>query len=649
MSRSDLQALSPDDLAALANRGLVKRAQKEIDAGQLSAEWDESDDGTLVATWSDGVTCTLPGDKTVRDAECDCAALSICRHILRTVLAWQLKQGDDCDPADAEPWDPGEISDELIEEQVSKSVMAQAKRLWSQGVLAELLRTSKPSARFHLPGHTVRFPVQDDCRYVLCSCTDPAPCVHAVLAIKAFRLLPENDSSGIVSEGTLDAKVDPAPLDAAEASLVDALESGFANLGSAWRDRLRGIATECLGAGYSWPAQILDELIADFDRYTDRDAAFQPLTAVLLLGEFLVRKDAIQSGCAPVPQSFVRGLKSDRDAVFGSARFVGLGSNIQEGPRSTTVHTFLQDTASGHVVTLSRNFNEDPEAGLAPRDFDQLARTSAVRDASIGLLAAGQLVTQGGKRTATGRLIIGRARAAVNPQNFEWQHLKAPLLVEDYDELTKRLALLPPASFRPRQAASDFHVCPVSAINHSFFDPRSNCICAGLSDHRGAEMRLAHPWSERGRGGAESLLTAMNSGKKPMFVAGHIRSAGSSLMIRPTMFVFENKDASRTAVLPWLDPASESSKTPLKPGDQIDRWRYDIASTLLEELLLSGDRRLQARKWPGWQRSLEELEATGCHRMTQLLRNTQNPIYARQSMLSAFKLITLAMDCDSRE
>ena len=152
MTRPDLIALSADDLAALANRGLVKRAQKEIETTDLRADWIESDDGTISASLSDGAVCKLPGGKTVKEAQCSCGALELCRHILRTVLAWQKLRAAQSPEAESKPpesWDPGRISDALLESQVPKAVRDRAAVLWSQGVLAELLRSSKPSARFH--------------------------------------------------------------------------------------------------------------------------------------------------------------------------------------------------------------------------------------------------------------------------------------------------------------------------------------------------------------------------------------------------------------------------------------------------------------------------------------------------------------------
>jgi hypothetical protein len=250
MLRPDLTALTPDDLAALANRGLVKRAQRECQAGELTAQWDAGDDGTIRADWSDGVSCTLPGKGTVSDAQCTCGAIDLCRHVLRTVLAWQQRQaataGADGAPGAAAPerWDPGRIDDAALERQVAKAVLTRAASLWSQGVLAELLRSVKPSASFHCPGHTVRFPVPDDLRYAQCSCADPAPCVHAVLAVRAFRLLDAGASSGIVSAGPLDQPVPREALDAAESCVRDLLADGLASLGLPWRDRTRRVSSE---------------------------------------------------------------------------------------------------------------------------------------------------------------------------------------------------------------------------------------------------------------------------------------------------------------------------------------------------------------------------------------------------------------------
>ena len=651
MERPDLKALTADDLAALANRGLVKRAQREAESGELTAQWQESEDGTVRAEWSDGVTSTLPGGKTVKEAQCTCGALELCRHVLRTVLAWQQHQatasaGSEV-PAPA-PWDPGSIADALLESQVPKAVRDRAAVLWSQGVLGEGLRSAKPSMRFHSPGHTVRFPVPNDLRYAQCSCADPAPCVHAVLAVRAFRLLAPDLMSGIVSEGPLDMEVPAEPMAAAEECLSSLLENGFASVDTAWRDQVRRAAAGCLPASLLWPAQILEELAEAYDRYAARDAAFHPGHAAGLAGELLLRLDAIRSGCAPIPQAFIRGMKTDRDSDLGAARFIGLGGIAAEERRSSSVTVFLQDCDNGHVVTLIREFTENPESGTKRKAFHELARATAVKDASLGLLASGQLVTQGGRRKASGQLVIGRARAVVNPQSYAWEQLKAPVLVEDFGELGARLRLLPPASFRPRRAASDFHVCPVASAEGATFHVSTNSITAILADREGNKAVLSHPWTERGQAGAEALLAALRPPARPLFVAGLVRIMGSALIIRPTAVVFADESGARRALLPWLDnpPRTPTANVPpptYASTTHTNPFRYSAAAELASDLMLNGLRRTGHRQWQGWARAITETEERGYHRMAALIRDVQSSGAARPA-LQMLKLLTLAHD-----
>lgn len=636
MNRPDLIALTPDDLAALANRGLVKRAQKEVETADLTAQWTETDDGTITAIWSDGATCVLPGSKTLKEARCDCAALDMCRHLLRTVLAWQARQTVSEEKA-PEVWNPGRITDALIESQTTKTTRDRAKLLWSQGVLAEVLCAVKPSARFHSPGHTVRFPVPDDLRYAQCSCSDPAPCAHAIMAVQAFRLLPAEQNSGIVSEGPLDAPVERGPLDAAADCVRELLANGLATLSTAWRDRVRRIAAESL----PWPAQILEELADDFDLYTARDAGFSPEDMLLRCGELLLRSDAILAGCAPVPQAFIRGLKADRDSELGSARFIGLGANVLEGRGSTSVNVFLQEIDSGHTVNVTRDFKEPPEVVKKP--FHQLAQSPSVKDASLAALAAGQLVTQGGKRTAAGRLVIGRARAVVNPQNFAWEQLKAPLLAEDFAEITARLRLLPPACFRPRRAGGDFHVCPLQAVEGARFDSSSNAIIARLIDPVGNSALLFHPWSQRGATGADTLLAELQKGAKPLFVAGHVHATSGIVTYKPTAMVFAGEGNMRRCIQPWIATSTTTASIPsTTPKGFIQASRvFGAATELLSDLLLQGAGRLAQRVWPGWSSGTRQLETSGHHRMAGMLATIQQN---HDSVVSALKFWRLGVE-----
>ncbi|WP_232443509.1 hypothetical protein [Burkholderia ubonensis] len=85
--RDDLLELTSEALTALANAGFVKRAQKDVAAGAVPALVVDGD-GTVHASFDDGVRTSLPPGRTLRDAACNCTATGMCRHRVMLVLAY---------------------------------------------------------------------------------------------------------------------------------------------------------------------------------------------------------------------------------------------------------------------------------------------------------------------------------------------------------------------------------------------------------------------------------------------------------------------------------------------------------------------------------------------------------------------------------
>ncbi|PLW73934.1 hypothetical protein C0036_04600, partial [Streptomyces sp. DJ] len=75
--RTDLLALTPDTLAALANRGLVKRAVKELDAG-AGPDVSDDGDGTVRGRFPDGTEAVLPAGADLDAGSCTCGAPGLC-------------------------------------------------------------------------------------------------------------------------------------------------------------------------------------------------------------------------------------------------------------------------------------------------------------------------------------------------------------------------------------------------------------------------------------------------------------------------------------------------------------------------------------------------------------------------------------------
>jgi hypothetical protein len=273
----------------------------------------------------------------------------MCRHLVRSVFAYQ-KQAAARSPAAAtapQPWNPGDLTDDQLAKHFKPAALSRLQERFGQGLLVELVRGPKPSAYFHDQPCLIRFLVPGDPRYTHCDCAESAPCSHVPLAVWAFRRLEASAPARMIAT---EAQLLPIPadiLDEAEAALLAWTEVGLAGASAVWKDRLTQLEKRCRTAGLVWPAEILAELRQQFERYLSHDALFQPLRVPELIGEFLIRADAIRRPTGAVPQLFIRGAASDEPLEIGSARYIGLGCDAALRKRSVELAAiFKMQTAA---------------------------------------------------------------------------------------------------------------------------------------------------------------------------------------------------------------------------------------------------------------------------------------------------------------
>jgi hypothetical protein len=627
MSRADLLALSLDDLAALTNRGTVKRAQREVETNECTCELAESPEGDVMAKWSDGIECRIPAGVVLREGRCSCAAVGLCRHLIRTVLAYQqhtARQTPDQPAAPMEAWDPGAIPDEELAKHYRSAAFTKIREQFQQGLLVELVRSSKPSARFHLQACLVRFLVPGDIRYTHCDCAEPTPCSHVPLAVWAFRSLEPDRSAGILATGERAPAVPAALLDELESAVLDFCGHGVSGAASVWFSRLSRLEESCREADLVWPATILAELGEQQKRYAEHDALFAPERMADLIGELLTRLDAIRHDTGALPQLLIRGTRADRPVSLGSARFIGVGCGVRLKKRSVELTAYLQASDSGSMVAVCKEFADDPDPAKTPRTFGELAQASAAKGSSFATLGAGQLLIRGGKRTANYHLIPGRSDASVQPQAFAWEGLRPPVLVEEFAELDARLSALPPASLRPRRVAEDFHVCTVAGVEAVQFHGATQTVQAVLLDARGQRALLVHPYTSRGQVGAEALLARLSDPSKELrFVSGPVQRGAGGLLIQPVCLVWQD-GANRIALQPWIEQRPGATATDsqvsatTRASDPLADYLVNVQAGL-SELLVLGLRRsdpLVARRWHELQR---QGEAVGFTRLASCL------------------------------
>lgn len=604
-------ALNADDLAELTNRGTVKRAIRELDGAELKYTIDESPQ-QLIVTWSDGITCTFPGDGTLHDAVCSSGLQGISRHIVRSVFAYQRHHtaksvtptvacenspdatgdtdvsGDsqsnaprESDPGIAdgnlqppangsslstESWDPGKISDDDLERQFRKAAVTRARKTYAGGVLVELIRGPKPVARFLHESCTVRFPVPGDVRYATADCSPSQLGQWVSLAVWSFRQLAPDRLAGLLAIQLTDLDVPLDALQSVDAILCELIRDGVSGVPATWAGRAARLEQRLRACQLVWPAELLSAVQQEYERYRKHDARFDPLEVVHLTGELIARCRAIRANTGAVPQLLIRGTSSDRRMDVKGGRYVGIGMEIQPSRHQTSIHAFLQNIDSGNLVTISRSFAEpSPDSGDQPKSFADMSRTSLIRGVSLGFAASAQLLLKSGKQTPTGQLVLPRGPSSLtaNPQSYQWEQLlKAPLFVDSITQLRERFQSLPPSWLRPLRRTDNLHVLPVHRITDADFDIVRQQLIATIHDRAGDTAVLAHPYFSRGHDGFQQLHAVLSAHAEHVkFIAGHVRLTAGTVAISPVAVIVDLGDQT-VCINPWIRHPGYSPQGP---------------------------------------------------------------------------------------
>ncbi|MDB5338367.1 MAG: hypothetical protein JWN70_3986 [Planctomycetaceae bacterium] len=507
-------------------------------------------------------------------------------------------------------WDPGTISDEALIAQFRKPAILQARKRFEQGVLVELTRGTKPVAQFLNDGCTVRFLVPGDLRYISADCSDALLPTWVPLAVWAFRELPADRLAGLLCLQQVDLPIPQSVLESLDQHISELCREGLSGVADSWSQKLSRIEPALRTEGLVWLAELVVDLLHQYEMYRLHDALFDPRHVVQLMGELIARMRAIRSGTRAVPQPLIRGTRSDRATDIAGGRMIGVGLGVRPGKRHTTISAYLQDTDSGSVVAVEQTFADpDPASGSAPRPFADLAATVVVRGVSLANLATSQLLLKSGKRTPSGQLILPRTASnlTTHPQSYQWEQLKPPFSAECFSQLTARFETLPPSCLRPRRRTENLHVVAVQGVDEVDFNASHQRLTARLRDSQGEFAELIHPFHARAREGFNDLVEVLEQrGDQVRFVCGHVRVSGRSLQIQPISLILDDGQR-RVGIQPWLPHQIQATgNTAGLAEDELDA-KFSTKSPIeefvrrldeqLSDLLLTGLPRSHASTW----------------------------------------------------
>ena len=558
MGRPDLLALSDGTLAALANRGIVKRAVREVAEGKGPAV-TEAGDGTVTGTFADGTEVVLAPGATLERSRCSCPASGVCRHLVMTVIAFR----DQPAPAAWAPWSPAEFSDDDVEALVGSRVMAAARKTFRAGYRARVRRPSAddPVPTVELASCTVRFLVPRELGYARVDAARGAREDAVALAVWAFRVADEADAGAPVVDiavgggGAERLAAGGSGVEPVLGLLGDVLADGVANTGPALGPAVMAARAALDARNLRWPVDALDDLAGQIEAYRVRSARYRAEDVAALLAEIVARHRCVAGGGASLRPG-VLGTEEAAETPLRLLRLTGLGARVSGDDAVRTVEVYLAHGEAGVVLALRRR--AEAGAGEEPPSAAALGRRKA-GGARLSALAGGNVVTESAVRAASRIVRIAESRVGrttVAPSAGLWDALPAGVLVDDLDAEAARLAGLPPAVVRPRIVAENVRAVVIEEVEGVQYLPGEQRLLATVRAPTGRAV-ISFNHSSACAGAVDALAEALGGSLGPVrFVAGHLRRHAGDVVVEPTAVV-----AGASVVVPAFAPATGSTLT----------------------------------------------------------------------------------------
>lgn len=606
--RPDLLHLSPEALTQLANAGLVKRAQRERESGCQPA-LALQDDGTLVATFSDGVITRWPPGQSIHQSSCTCPAPGLCRHRLIAALqfiaeaqnktqneAWHEAQSETPAPAatpDTAPnaapeshppanpaalRSPGQASDEDLAALLPPATYARAQREREAGLTVQVRRRSPPAAgkgpgecaepcdTAHLPAATVRFWAGAHLGAARCDCVQQTACEHVALGVWAFREADAQDAARLQTAPTASPapvqsvqlgppasaiKLDAAPYLAAVAAL---LRHGVTQGNAAAAPALSAALQAARAAGAEWLWRAVLDLEQWSAAWAARSARYRAEAGADAVAEIALR---LTLGSAPGQAGAALGMGQPHEVPLDRLRLMCLGARTERDGQDRRTLLVMADADTGARMALLHAWRVPDERRAQEAQIRASERIApGVR---LEQLAGGQLLSQQARRYADGSVALARARNSQNsllPQSGDWAALAPPLRYASVRGLRQARASCPHPLAAPRHAAGRFVIFSPARIEEALYDPHSQTVQCLALDAEDAPVLIRRSHAAHTPHALHALALALT--QSPAHIGGLLDWQGDLPVLEPWS-VAVTSPAPHLHVLDFAGPAPESA------------------------------------------------------------------------------------------
>ncbi|HEX8564637.1 MAG TPA: SWIM zinc finger family protein [Pyrinomonadaceae bacterium] len=334
------RSLDDDALAALSNKGLVRRARKDFSSLETLVALVSGDENTVKIQAADA-TVTLT-DNGLTQAVCDCPSVEVCRHVLIACF-WLAEQKAENAEESAGTTETGEKSEEpsfqnLLDVSLPDFEKSLGKKVFAQGI--DFLQKNS-DCQFTAPSSgvilvefveaniSVRLLKDADFGGHLCSCRKQEICLHKVAAVLAFRR--ENNVEYLPKTSPdktqLALKLSPSQIKVLKQTqklFEEFVEIGCAHLSESSVEQLQTLATSAGGASVFRLSFALKSLADGLNLSLQRSAQADE-TAWLI---FLAKTYALVSSLllAETPNPKLIGVSRSSYEGIGTLELAGVGA-----------------------------------------------------------------------------------------------------------------------------------------------------------------------------------------------------------------------------------------------------------------------------------------------------------------------------------
>ncbi len=619
--RAVMKSLDDEALAALANRGLLRRAQKDLEASTPSLVAVEEDRARLQVAEATVDVPELPSK-----SRCTCPATGICRHVLTALLylrdsaeladADGAMQGflfrsdspdtaqDDAVPAMAPPPSASEILADLDDEQLQRwagrATLRKAMKFLAAGVPVEIEPSTSLVVRFSSRNVTCRWIPGGGLQGMVCSCQAQSVCEHVVAAVLAYQVsLGKRQidvERAVLRESGGAPRTRAEVLDSVGRVLREMVSLGLARLWSATAERLTTLAVSAHGVDLPRLERMLKSLADEVKLALRCDA--QSNSANLLA--LAARTEALRIGLVHNATPALVGQHRTQYHELGQITLVGLGAQrwrSKGGYQGLTVY-FWDESSRGwstwsdaRPVTqtgfdAANRFHADgPWEGC---DSPRQAASSVVRLSQAYRNPQGRL----SGRAATRALVIGPSRPR-----------EVTAAVTAWPDLAERAQRLFGGGMGERTENQDLALLVPAAWGPAAYDPLRQELRRPVLDGQGRVIPLWLPFTPENETSVDLLERHDPSGTYGLL--GLLRLVSGELCVQPISLLLEDKivhltleEAHATGSRPQKKNAAAVNEVPgaeeMLVKDDEDTVPQSTAASPLGRLLVTAQAELEA-------------------------------------------------------